>query len=173
MEAVHTEIHECTEKGFGKIFREVIKQKKVTNLLYGKKTNWGNKLEAMRQRGPKTMPELIPYQQKIEDCKETLFSVDAGLTQTIGAIAETGSLILKPDEQEPRLLSLVPPIHLAVLDSKRIYSTFSEAIREEGWSRPMPSNVLLISGPSKTADIEQTLVYGIHGPKQLILFLIR
>ncbi|MEC8157514.1 MAG: LUD domain-containing protein, partial [SAR324 cluster bacterium] len=102
MEAVHTEIHECTEKGFGKIFREVIKQKKITNLLYGKKTNWGNKLEAMRQRGPKTMPELIPYQKKIEDCKETLFSVDAGLTQTIGAIAETGSLILKPDEQEPR-----------------------------------------------------------------------
>ena len=37
----------------------------------------------------------------------------------------------------------------------------------------MPTNVLLISGPSKTADIEQTLVYGIHGPKQLILFLIR
>ena len=56
MEAVHTEIHECTEKGFGKIFREVIKQKKITNLLFGKKTNWGNKLEAMRQRGPKTMP---------------------------------------------------------------------------------------------------------------------
>ena len=173
METVHTEIHECTEKGFGKIFREVIKQKKISNLLYGKKTNWGNKLEAMRQSGPKTMPKLIPYQQNIEECKETLFSVDAGLTQTIGAIAETGSLILKPDEQEPRLLSLVPPIHLAVLDSKRIYSTFSEAIREEGWSRPMPTNVLLISGPSKTADIEQTLVYGIHGPKQLILFLIR
>lgn len=43
MEAVHTEIHECTEKGFGKIFREVIKQKKITNLLYGKKTNWGKK----------------------------------------------------------------------------------------------------------------------------------
>ena len=67
----------------------------------------------------------------------------------MGAIAETGSLILKPDEQEPRLLSLVPPIHLAVLDSKRIYSTFSEAIREEGWSRPMPTNVLLISGLPK------------------------
>ena len=91
----------------------------------------------------------------------------------MGTIAKTESLILKPDEQEPRLLSLVPPIHLLVLDSKRIYSTFSEAIRKEGWGRPMPTNVLLISGPSKTADIEQTLVYGIHGPKQLILFLIR
>ena len=88
-------------------------------------------------------------EEKIEDCKETLFSVDAGLTQTMGAIAETGSLILKPDEQEPRLLSLVPPIHLAVLDSKRIYSTFSEAIRKEGWSRPMPTNVLLIQGLPK------------------------
>jgi len=41
MEAVHTEIHECTEKGFGKIFREVIKQKKITNLLYGKKNQLG------------------------------------------------------------------------------------------------------------------------------------
>ncbi len=70
-------------------------------------------------------------------------------------------------------MSLVPPIHLAVLQAETIYHTFSEALREGCWSDRMPTNALLISGPSKTADIEQTLVYGVHGPKQLVVFIIQ
>ena len=66
----------------------------------------------------------------------------------------------------------VPPLHLAVLYASTIHNTFLEAMTRECWSQAMPTNALLISGPSKTADIEQTLVYGVHGPKQLVLFLI-
>ena len=54
-------------------------------------------------------------------------------------------------------MSLVPAVHLAVLKAGKIYQTFSEAIREGRWAEGMPTNALLISGPSKTADIEQTL----------------
>ena len=98
-------------------------------------------------------------------------NVDAGLTSTGGAIAETGSLWLWPTQDEPRLLSLVPPIHIAVLDADSIDNTFYELMTSQRWSTSMPTNALLISGPSKTADIEQTLAYGVHGPKELLVLV--
>lgn len=113
------------------------------------------------------------YEHAIEEWKAEFFNdIDVGITTTIGGIAETGSLILWPDVAEPRLLSLVPPVHIALLDANRIENTFADAVQQQQWSTQMPTNALLISGPSKTADIEQTLAYGIHGPKQLIVLIL-
>ena len=89
-----------------------------------------------------------------------------------GAIAETGTLILWPTVDEPRLMSLVPPVHIVLLDAASIYNTFYEAMQTEGWKDGLPTNSLLISGPSKTADIQQTLAYGAHGPKELVVLVI-
>ena len=80
--------------------------------------------------------------------------------------------VLWPDAAEPRLMSLVPPVHVALLDSTRLFENFAELVEHEHWSAGMPTNALLVSGPSKTADIEQTLAYGIHGPKALITLLL-
>ena len=62
-------------------------------------------------------------------------------------------------------------LHVAVLDANRLYPRFADLIAAENWHQGMPSNALLISGPSKTADIEQTLAYGIHGPVALCVLL--
>ena len=70
-------------------------------------------------------------------------------------------------------MSMIPPAHLAVLHTDTIFNTFSEAVNTEQWNSGMQNNVLLISGPSKTADIEQTLVYGVHGCKELVVLLIQ
>jgi L-lactate dehydrogenase complex protein LldG len=74
-----------------------------------------------------------------------------------------------PDKQEPRLMSLIQPVHIAVLKSAKIHDTLAAAMKKEGWGEKMPTNLLLISGPSKTADIELTLAFGLHGPKDLIV----
>ena len=86
-------------------------------------------------------------------------------------IAETGTLVLWPTPEEPRLLSLVPPIHVALVDFGRIASTLHELMHAEQWAAGMPTNALLLSGPSKSADIEQTLTYGVHGPARLVVLL--
>ena len=115
---------------------------------------------------------LRPYLEPVEQCRAELFAgAQAGLTGCRGAIAETGTLVLWPDGDEPRLLSLVPPLHVVLLEAGAVYSTFAELLEAQHWARGMPTNALLITGPSKSADIEQTLTYGVHGPKELIVLV--
>jgi L-lactate dehydrogenase complex protein LldG len=115
---------------------------------------------------------LRPYREPIEQCLEEIFDpAAAGFTTCRGAIAETGSLVLWPGPEEPRLLSLVPPVHVVLLAVGSIHVTLSALLRAQGWERGLPTNALLISGPSKSADIEQTLTYGVHGPRELIVLL--
>jgi hypothetical protein len=69
-------------------------------------------------------------------------------------------------------MSLAPAVHIAVLDADRIHGSLAEAMRREHWAEGMPTNALLISGPSKTADIELVLTFGVHGPKELIVLIL-
>ena len=173
MESVHTEVHLCERETWKKTLISVLEQKKISKILYGAKTSLSQDLGKFKQESPDVVPELIDYKDPIEKSKDLLFEIDAAITTTRGGIAETGSLIIWPTPHEPRLMSLVPPIHIAVLNSSQIYSTFREAMISENWVSEMPTNALLISGPSKTADIEQTLVYGIHGCKELVVLLLQ
>ena len=173
MEAVHTEVLLCSDLDFSSVFQRAVREKAIGRLLCPRNSPLGSQIHLMKQRTPDKLPELVTYDKSIENWKKQLFSVDAAVTETRGGIAETGSLILWPTNEEPRLMSLVPPIHLAVLKAETIHQNFSEVIQKEKWSEQMPTNALLISGPSKTADIEQTLVYGVHGPSQLVVFVIQ
>ena len=129
----------------------------------------GDHLAAALPRGVSVMR----YAEPVDTWKPALFNeVDVAITTARAGLAESGSLVLWPDADEPRLMSLVPPVHVALLDAERLYENFAEAIAAERWAEGMPTNALLVSGPSKTADIEQTLAYGIHGPKQLITLLL-
>jgi L-lactate dehydrogenase complex protein LldG len=146
----------------------------AASLLYGTGTEAGAALEAASASGADadSAVRLVPYRERLESFRQTLFDqIDAGFTTCRGAVAETGTLVLWPDSREPRLLSLVPPIHVALLAADAIRSTFAELMREQCWNQGMPTNALLITGPSKSADIEQTLAYGVHGPKELIVLV--
>ena len=168
MEAVRAEIHQSSLADWPALIAELCEKKKCSNLLFSEKTPWGQQLEKQAN-----LPELIRYDKNIEEWKEQLFyQVDASFTSTLGGIAETGSLIVWPNEDEPRLMSLVPPIHFAILEKKNLHSTFAETMRVMDWASQMPTNALLISGPSKSADIEQTLAYGVHGPKELVVIIV-
>jgi L-lactate dehydrogenase complex protein LldG len=153
---------------------DLLRERGVHRLLYGPQGPVGSALPAAWQAGDGASAgiQLLAYREPVESFRDTLFdAVDAGVTGCHGAIAETGSLVLWPDVREPRLLSLVPPIHLVLLEAESIRSSFAELLDEQGWRAGMPANALLITGPSKSADIEQTLTYGVHGPKELIVLV--
>lgn len=172
MEAVRTEVHVIENQDWTTVLKDILKKRDLRTLLYAPGTPVGDRLQEAWTEDPNNLPELVTYDGNIEAFKEQLFGIDAAVTSTLGGIAETGALILWPDEKEPRLMSLVPPIHIAILRADKIHTTFSEAMQAEDWAKNMPTNVLLISGPSKTADIELTLAFGVHGPKELIVLIL-
>jgi len=142
--------------------------KGLRNLLIGTDTVHGAALQA---RQPENL-KLIPYADAIDSWRDVLFDdIDASLTLAKSAIAEIGSLILWPTPSEPRLMSLVPSVHFVLLDVATIHSDFHSALTTEDWKDGLPTNALLICGPSKTADIQQTLAYGAHGPRELVVLL--
>jgi len=168
MEAVKTEFHDVTAADWVDVLLRVAATKGIRNLLIGTNTPHGAELQA---RNPDSL-HLVHYAQPIEAWRDTLFdTVDASLTAARSAVAEIGSVIVWPTSSEPRLMSLVPHIHFVLLDVVTIHSDLHSAITSEGWSDGLPTNALLIGGPSKTADIQQTLAYGAHGPKELIVLL--
>ncbi len=169
IEGFHAEVHLTSNADWPALLARLCADKGIGTLLFGADTPAGRRLDPAVFTGT----TLRPWIGQVEEIKADLFHrVDAGFTQARGAIAETGTLIVWPSEAEPRTLSLVPPIHFALLDARSIHPTFFDALRTENWAAGLPTNALLISGPSKTADIQQTLAYGAHGPKELIVLVI-
>ena len=96
-----------------------------------------------------------------------------GVTGSFCAIAETGTLVTLSGEMSPATTSLLPETHIAVLRTSRIVKTMEDAwslVRQEVGD--LPRQVNFISGPSRTADIEMTLVYGAHGPFRVHVILL-
>jgi len=171
MEAVKAEFLEPGDSPWPEAIHRWMASQGLRTLLFGPGSPAGGRLAAGWPPG--SGPRLVAYDRPVEELKRQLFEeMDAGFTSTRGGIAETGGLILWPSPEEPRLLSLVPPVHVALLSIGEIRNTFREAVVSDGWARSMPPNALLVSGPSKTADIEQTLAYGVHGPKRLLVVAV-
>lgn len=96
-----------------------------------------------------------------------------GVTGVFAAIAETGTLVMASGETTPPATSLLPETHIAVLPAARIVDTLEDAfalLRAE--RNPWPRAVNLISGPSRTADIEQTVTLGAHGPYRVHIIIV-
>jgi len=112
------------------------------------------------------------FDRPVEEQKDEVFSVDCGITTAEAGIAETGSVVLKPSPHEPRLLSLAPPVHLVLLERARLFATLSHYVETGTYQAHPPTNLVLASGASRTADIELTLTVGVHGPKVFLVALI-
>lgn len=173
LEAAHAEVHDTTAADWPERLLQIAADKGLRTLLIGADTPHGAVLESQLLVNPPTALQLVRYSETIEHWRDRLFNgIDAGLTLARSAIAETGSLILWPSAAEPRLMSLVPPLHFVLLDASTIHADLHSAMRAENWAGGLPTNALLVSGPSKTADIQQTLAYGAHGPRELVVLLV-
>jgi L-lactate utilization protein LutC len=101
---------------------------------------------------------------------DAMFSADVGITSAAAAIAETGSLVCTSGPDCWRGLSLIPPIHVAVIRADQILPDLLDWF--SGPPEPLPANITLISGPSKTADIEGILITGVHGPGEVHVVVV-
>jgi L-lactate dehydrogenase complex protein LldG len=97
---------------------------------------------------------------------------DCAVTDVSYAVAETGSLVVEPSPGQGRGLSLVPMIHVAIVEPKNLVPDLVDLMEKLKWEGKSRSNAILITGPSKTADIEMNVVTGVHGPNVVKVFVL-
>jgi len=116
-------------------------------------------------------------QQIVSYDKNDIAEAGIGITGADYAIADTGTLALLTDEDRPRSVSLLPPIHLAIVRKSDIVSDIKELFiilkQKLDTGQGVPSCMTFITGPSRTADIELNLTLGVHGPKELYVIITK
>ena len=116
--------------------------------------------------------------KSLEFTSETdLAKADIGITGADFAIADTGTLVLLSGPSQPRLTSLLPPVHIAILRKETIVADIHDLFRILGKSHEknydeLCSCISFITGPSRTADIELNLTLGVHGPGRAIVVIV-
>ena len=103
-----------------------------------------------------------------------LDTVRVGITGALGGLADTGSIIVASGRHRARAASLLPETHIALLPSDRLYPTMQAffAASSAPALTEQASNLVFITGPSRTADIEMIITRGVHGPKRLCIVLL-
>ena len=101
---------------------------------------------------------------------DELYDFDCGVSDVYAAVAETGSLVIKNSPEHGRALSLVPAVHVAIVEPKNLVADLVDLFEKLGRDG---GGATIVTGPSKTADIEMDLVVGVHGPGKVQIFLLR
>jgi L-lactate dehydrogenase complex protein LldG len=131
-----------------------------------------------RLTGKELKPDIETLVATARDLlREKYFKADIGMSGANVVSADTGSMVIIENEGNIRLATGAPPVHIALIGMEKLVPTLSDAFKvaEVTWryaNYTVPSYVSLISGPSKTGDIEKVITYGAHGPKELhVIFL--
>jgi len=101
------------------------------------------------------------------------FEVELGVTGALAGLAESGSLLLAHGPGRPRMASLVADIHIALLEVRHIHRGLAQWARENQEVVRETANLVAVTGPSRTGDIEQALNLGVHGPRHVHIVMIR
>jgi len=102
-----------------------------------------------------------------------LINCDASITGCEALIARTGSIIMSSAQQSGRTTSVYAPVHICIAYTSQLKPDIKDGLLElKGRYEKLPSIITLATGPSRTADIEKTLVVGVHGPKEVFCFLV-
>ena len=107
--------------------------------------------------------------------RETSFDSEVGITGVDFAVAETGTVVMEPRAGSSRLVSLTPEVHIAVMTPESIIPSLDELFaltRDRYLSGEHRGMINLITGPSRTADIEANLIIGVHGPREVHLVIV-
>jgi L-lactate dehydrogenase complex protein LldG len=107
-------------------------------------------------------------------CDSPLADCDAAVTSCEALIARTGSILMSTAQESGRTVSVYAPVHICIASSNQLVYDVKDGLQllKDKYGNKLPSFITLATGPSRTADIEKTLVVGVHGPKEVYCFLV-
>jgi L-lactate utilization protein LutC len=126
----------------------------------------------LRECGITALPSVRTGFTSAAELRAACVAADFGITSADYALADTGTLVLLSSPEEARMISLLPPAHLAVLPRDRILTGLDELFTRLPRPAEQTSSMVLVTGPSRTADIEQILVRGVHGPGEIHVIVV-
>lgn len=122
--------------------------------------------------GIASLPGVVSGFADYSELRAACASLPVGISSADYALANTGTLVMLSSPAESRLVSLLPPFHIAVVPVERILTSLDELLSVVPDPAKITSSMVLITGPSRTADIEQILVRGVHGPGEIHVVLV-
>jgi len=126
----------------------------------------------LREIGVAALPGVESDVSDPERLRHLCADADFGITSADYALSDTGTLVMIASPDDARLISLLPPVHIAVLPVERLLSGLDELYTLVPKPADGTSSMVFITGPSRTADIEQLLVRGVHGPGEIHVIIV-
>lgn len=114
---------------------------------------------------PHTPAERTAHQLRYE-------TLEVGITDAVAGLVESGSVVVTAEQGRPRMASLIPFVHIALLPADRLFPSLTHFLAAEPERVSASSNLVVITGPSRTGDIEHRLTLGVHGPRYLHVVLL-
>ena len=118
------------------------------------------------------LPNVHSNVTEKDEIRRLCAEVDAGVSGAAYALADPGALVMVSSVEEERLVSLLPPRHIAVVSAERVLSDLDELFLTVPDPAALTSSMVLIGGPSRTGDIEMILTLGVHGPREVSLVVV-
>lgn len=157
-------VEESTREKLEDKVNEITQNYGYESLLYGESLGLDlTKIKANRK---------ICFNQEIENLRSEVFHSDFSIIHASYGVSSHGVALVLSSKEQPRMLSLAPKLCIVLLKKERIVPSLSEAlnlVKQE--NEVLPSNILFIAGPSRTADIELITVFGVHGPQKAHIIL--
>jgi L-lactate dehydrogenase complex protein LldG len=143
----------------------------VQRLLAGRKAVASNS-PYLAECGITSVDGILSGFTRETELREVASSAPAGITSADYGLADTGTLVMISSAREARMISLLPPLHVAVIPREIILTGLDELFTVLPNPAEATSSMVLITGPSRTADIEQNLVRGVHGPGEIHVVVV-
>jgi L-lactate dehydrogenase complex protein LldG len=132
----------------------------------------GGVVEHLVEEGMTRAASLVPNDAAMRLTHQRAYAdVDAGITGAQAGFAESGSIVLAAAPGQPRMASLIPPLHVALLRRNDMYPSLSAWAGRNPTAASDTANLVFITGPSRTGDIEMHLTLGVHGPREIHVIL--
>ncbi|MCI6863072.1 LutC/YkgG family protein [Anaerobiospirillum succiniciproducens] len=157
-------VHDVNEADLYNTINEITASHNAKSMVYPK--DLGLDLEKI------TASSQLCFDRQIEDIRKLVFHTDFSIINAFAGVASHGAACVTSTENQPRMLSLVPPLCIILLKKERVVKSLSEALKKvKSEFDVLPTNVLFIAGPSRTADVELVTVFGVHGSTSVHLIL--
>lgn len=156
LQANKTEVYECKEEELKEKTKEILQKLECKKLLHSSNLPFKVDFEDM---------EIVDYDKSVNEIHDTLFTCDTSIIKAKLAVSNLGIFCVTSDDQ-PRLASLLPQNCIVLLKKEDIVDSLNDAY-EVIKKDEVPTNIIFIAGPSRTADIELIVVLGVHGPQKV------